>query len=159
MNCKKLWWGKGGKHGRTPENVRRLHITADKFGDPQVRKSKILIYTNIRKCSDTPTLLRCVSVQTRTVTDNCGYLQQDWQRFTYSYGYLQTTSLRNNVVFSFVYFTLDVFYKVEPLFIILPIRRKLRNHLNTRQMLLSVTVCSPFTDVPCSCLHEGTSKH
>ena len=41
------------KHGRTPENVRRLHIIADKCGYPQVRKSKILIFTNICKCSET----------------------------------------------------------------------------------------------------------
>ena len=34
------------KHGRTPENVRRLHINADKFGYPQVRKSKNLLFTN-----------------------------------------------------------------------------------------------------------------
>ena len=32
------------KHGRIPENVRRLHIIADKCGYLQVCKSKILIY-------------------------------------------------------------------------------------------------------------------
>ena len=41
------------KHGRIPENVRRLHIIADNCGYPQVRKSKILIFTNIRKYSET----------------------------------------------------------------------------------------------------------
>ena len=41
------------KHGRIPENVHRLHIIADNCGYPQVRKSKILIFTNIRKCSET----------------------------------------------------------------------------------------------------------
>ena len=34
------------KHGRIPENVRRLLIIADKCGYPQVCKSKILIYLN-----------------------------------------------------------------------------------------------------------------
>ena len=41
------------KHGRIPENVHRLHINADNCGYPQVRKSKIQIFTNIRKCSET----------------------------------------------------------------------------------------------------------